>query len=126
MPMPIDLVFAQNPIEERAPDLARAFEDAVRRALVATPAGAAVPLHVRFNVWDAEEIRYVCKVEALAAPSLEATPAWRFWSGLVATPQELTEQIRDAVAARQAARPPVAEPARPAQDNWGWAELQTV
>lgn len=126
--MAIDLQFQPNPIHEREPLLARAFEEAVRGALEDAPALAPAPLRVRFAVWEGDEVRYVCKVEAASAASLEpGPPAWRFWSGLVATPEELGEQIADAVRARTSPRPAPARAARAAlQEHWGWAEMRPV
>lgn len=119
--MPIEVIFDANPIEERTPGLGRAFEEAVRQELGST-AVALGPLRVRFNVWDDEGVRYVCKVEGAGTPSLRsATPAWRWWSSLVETPDELAEQLHEALASRRA-------PARTqaATERWGWAELQSV
>jgi len=112
--MPTDLSFDMNPIEQRSPGLGRAFEDAVRHEL----RGARGPLRVRFSVWEGDGVRYVCKVEGVCRPSLEApTPAWRWWSGLVATPDELADQLHEALAVRAAAR------RAEARERWGWAEL---
>ena len=121
--MPIDLVFAPNPLDKCAPALARAFEQAVRDALRGAGTELAPPLRVRFAVWEDDEVRYVCKVEGAGAPSLKsAAPAWRFWSGLVATPEELEDQIRESLATREAPRPPAARPRLP-EERWGWAEI---
>ena len=125
--MPIDLVFLANPIDAREPALARAFEDAVRRALRDAPSLGATPLRVRFTVWVGDEVRYVCKVEGAGAARLDAgPPAWRFWSGLVATPEELGEQIADALRARATPRPALPRGVTTLQERWGWAEMRPV
>jgi len=122
--MPIDLVFAPNPLDESAPALARAFEQAVRDALRGAGPELAPPLRVRFALWEDDEVRYVCKVEGAGAPSLKsAAPAWRFWSGLVATPEELADQIRESLATREAPRPVAPRPMRLPEERWGWAEI---
>lgn len=125
--MPIDLVFLANPIDAREPELARMFEDAVRAALADAASLGTTTLRVRFTVWEGDELRYVCKVEGAGAASLDAAhPAWRFWSGLVATPEELGEQIADALRARETPRPAPVHRARPIEERWGWTEMRPV
>ena len=122
--MPIDLVFPANPIDARDPELARRFEDAVRGALAQATSLGAATLRVRFTVWEGDELRYVCKVEGVPAARLDAAPpAWRFWSGLFATPEELGEQIADALHAR-ATPPSVTRRVRPVEERWGWTEMR--
>lgn len=123
-------VVSPNPIQERDPRLARQFEHVVREALrgldgLAEPG----PIHVRFSVWEGDDVaRYVCKVECAGTNGFEAPePPWRWWSGLVETPQDLAQALREAVRARQARRRgrPDGRRTPPPPERWGWAgELQ--
>lgn len=108
---------APNPIAGLDPSLAREFEESVVRAL-ADPEGALV---IRFGVWDGEDDgpRFICKIEEAPRHALGNSPAWRWWSPMVRTSEELYALVREAVQsrARRAARN-AAE--TPALDFWGW------
>ena len=126
--MAMDVVFAPNPIQQRDPRLARQFEQVVSEALRAADGLAGGSVTVRFNTWDGDEVaRYVCKVECSGEPALGLEePPWRWWSGLVETPQELGQELRDALRAqgRRRARPEEPRAAAPVE-RWGWAgEMQ--
>jgi hypothetical protein len=126
--MAMDVVFAPNPIHHQDPRLARQFEQAVSDALRAAGDLGGGAVTVRFNPWDGEDgARYVCKVECASADG-QATeePPWRWWSGLVETPEELAQELRDALRtqARRRARPEEPRDAAPVE-RWGWAgEMQ--
>src|SRR5215212_6889958 len=129
--MAMDVIFSTNPIHERDSRLARQFEQAVAEALRGGEdvAGDA-RVSVRFNVWDGDDVpRYVCKVECSGADARdrEAAP-WRWWSPLVETPQELGQELRDALraAGRRRARPDDPRP-EAAVERWGWGgEMQST
>lgn len=105
-----------NPIERVDPGLARRFEAAIADAL-----GDAHPhaVSVRFGVWDGEDDGpcFVCKIESAPRAAPGAPPAWRWWSPLVRTPEELAGHVRAGLRALD--RP--AEAARPRDEYWGWA-----
>jgi hypothetical protein len=111
---------AANPIQEHDRGLARVFEDAVLRAL---PDEGEERLVVRFGVWNGEEdgLRFLCKLEARAGATLGAAPAWRWWSPLVRTPQELAGFVREAV--RRHLEPSDGARGEHSQPTefWGWA-----
>jgi hypothetical protein len=110
---------AANPIQERDRGLARVFEDAVLRALAVE---GDERLIVRFGVWDGEDDgpRFLCKLEARGGATLGAPPAWRWWSPLVRTPQELAGLVREAVRRRVEPSDSAREHPQPAE-FWGWA-----
>ena len=118
--MAMELVVSPNPIQERDARLARHFEQVVAEALRGREdlVGSA-PVRVRFHVWDGDDVaRYVCKVECSDAPGAHLEePPWRWWSPLVQTPQELAQELREAL--RRRARPEEARPEEPAE-RWGW------
>lgn len=122
--MATDVVFAPNPIHQRDPRLARQFEQVVADALRSVADLPGGPVTVRFNLWDGEDAaRYVCKVECAGGPDLGTEdPPWRWWSGLVETPQELGQELGDGLRARarRRARPEEPRDAVPAE-RWGWA-----
>ena len=128
----VDVEIVSNPIRKRDPQLARQFEQVVTDALAGHDDSADPgPLQVRFNVWHAERVCYVCKVECPSIRTLDMQePPWRWWSSLVETPQELGEQLREAVRAhtalrRQGRRQPVPLAAQ-ASERWGWAGELTL
>jgi hypothetical protein len=132
-PMSFDVVFSPNPIQERDPRLARQFEQVVLETLRAQEAAlAAGTVQVRFHLWSGDDAvpRYVCKVECGGAPSLEMEdPPWRWWSGLVETPQELGQELREALrsSARRRGSADAHPPAPAPPERWGWAgDLQLV
>jgi hypothetical protein len=127
--MAMNLVFAPNPIQQRDPRLARHFEQVVSEVLRAAEAlCGGGPVAVRFHAWDGDDAaRYVCKVECSDGPGLEmGEPPWRWWSGLVETPQELAQALGDALRAQSRRRARNEEPREAAAvERWGWAgELQ--
>lgn len=127
--MAMDVIFAPNPIQQRDPRLARQFEQVVSEALRAAEglAGGG-PVTVRFNAWDGDDAaRYVCKVECAGDASLGLEePPWRWWSALVETPQQLGQELRDALRAQVRRRTRPEEPRAEAPvERWGWAgEMQ--
>ena len=127
--MAMDVIFSPNPIHQRDARLARQFEQVVAEALRSREdlAGDA-PVCVRFHVWEGDDVpRYVCKVECSGAAALNMEdPPWRWWSPLVETPQELGQELRDALrtAGRRHARPDEPQAEAPVE-RWGWAgEMQ--
>lgn len=129
--MGLEVVISSNPIRDRDSQLAREFEQAVFEALSGHDALAGSgAVQVRFHVWDADDgARYVCKVECTGPARLEAPePPWRWWSGLVASAQDLRQALREAVRARLGRRRAKGNPLEappPAVERWGWAgELQ--
>lgn len=128
--MGLQVQFSPNPIQERDPRLARQFEHVVSEALRGQDALAEPgTVQVRFSVWDGDNVpRYVCKVECSGTVGIEtAEPPWRWWSGLVETPHDLGQALREAVRARVARRRIRGSDAHrpPAPERWGWAgEMQ--
>lgn len=124
--MSIDVVFAANAIQDVQPALACQFERAVADVLDRAPSIEKKRLTVRFSVWDGDAVRYVCKVEEPIAAEIEAAaPPWRWWSGLVATPQELAAQLGEALDARRSpGKARVSAPTPPERSGWG--ELQLI
>jgi hypothetical protein len=98
--MPLEVLFAPAPFDPHDARLLTQFEqvvlDALRSKERAVTGGA---VHVRFQLWEGDEgPRYVCKVECASASSVHLEePPWRWWSGLVETPLELGQQLRDAL-----------------------------
>jgi hypothetical protein len=125
--MSVEIVFSPSPMQERDPRLARQFERVVLEALRSkevSPADGTV--HVRFHLWEGDDVpRYVCKVECAGVASVHLEePPWRWWSGLVETPQELGQALRAAVRGRRRRAAPTPCPAVPAGE---WAsDLQPV
>lgn len=124
--MGLEIAFSPNPILERDPRLARQFEHVVLEALRGQAAlSKQGPVQVRFHVWDGDDLpRYVCKVECAGVTGFESTePPWRWWSGLVETPQDLGQALREAVRTRRglARARSEARASFPAPEHWGWA-----
>jgi hypothetical protein len=126
--MPVQLDFTSNPIRQQDPGLGQQFEQVVAEALNAHPEAAGPgPVQVRFSVWAGESTpRYVCKVECANGCTLDPhVPAWRWWSGLVETPHELGQELRDAARARGRSGRPAA-PEAASVERWGWAGELTL
>jgi hypothetical protein len=124
--MGVEVRFSPNPIEQRDARIARQFEHVVLEALRGWEALAEPgPIQVQFHVWDGDDVpRYVCKVECSGSIGIERSePPWRWWSGLLESPQDLGQALREAIRARLARRRDRSDAQRPApQDRWGWAE----
>jgi hypothetical protein len=115
-----------NPIARLDPALGAAFEEA---ALDALRHEVTEPVIVTFGIWrgDDDGPRYVCRVEAEPTPAFQVAPAWRWWSPLVTTPDELATCLREALTARRSAGPRPA-PESPQADRlfWGWGAAGQV
>lgn len=88
--------FKENPIQKVSPKLGEAFEETVWNILRHEDMN---PSQVRFGVWreGPDDMKFVCKVEYA---SNRRVP-WSWWSGLVRTPQDLTNELTRALAARR-------------------------
>jgi hypothetical protein len=90
----------ENPILQQSPVLGRAVEDEIRRALQSEPLGT---LQVRFRVCRDEDegLRFICKVEN--PPSVDAldSPAWRWWSPLLTSAEDLRKALAEGLQVRQ-------------------------
>ena len=88
--------FKDNPIRNVSPKLGEAYEEAVWNLLRHEDMN---PVHVRFGVWreGPDGMKFVCKVEYA---SNRRVP-WSWWSGLVRTPQDLSNELARALATRR-------------------------
>ena len=91
----------ENPILQQSPQLGRAVEEEVRRALRNEPLGL---VQVRFRVCREEDegMRFICKVENPPAVEVEGgLPAWRWWSPLLSSVEDLGAALAEGLQVRR-------------------------
>ena len=96
-----DIQVLENPIVAQSPQLGRAVEEEIRRALQSEPLGT---VQVRFRVCRDEDegMRFICKVENPPAVDVEGRlPAWRWWSPLLSSAEDLRKALAEGLQARR-------------------------
>lgn len=96
-----EIQVVENPILQQSPALGRAVEDEIRRVLQDEPLGT---LQVRFRVCRDEDegMRFICKVENPPTVDVEGSaPAWRWWSPLLASAEELRKALVEGLQVRR-------------------------
>ena len=91
----------ENPIHRHDPALGAAVEDELRRILAGESLGH---LNVRFRVCrdDADNFRFICKVENPPRVDTEVMMPWRWWSPLLETAEEFAAALEDGLRVRSA------------------------
>ena len=91
----------ENPIHRHDPALGAAVEEELRRVLAGENLGH---LDVRFRVCrdDADNFRFICKVENPPRVDTEVVLPWRWWSPLLETAEEFAAALEDGLRVRSA------------------------
>ena len=91
----------ENPLHRHDPALGAAVEEELRRILDGESLG---DLNVRFRVCrdDADNFRFICKVENPPRVDTEVMMPWRWWSPLLETAEEFAAALEDGLRIRNA------------------------
>ena len=91
----------ENPIHRHGPGLGAAVEDELRRILDGENVG---DVNVRFRVChdDADNFRFICKVENPPRVDTEVMMPWRWWSPLLETAEEFAAALEEGLRVRNA------------------------
>ena len=91
----------ENPIHRHDPQLGAAVEVELRRVLDGENVGH---VNVRFRVCrdDADNFRFICKVENPPRVDTDVMMPWRWWSPLLETAEEFAAALEDGLRVRNA------------------------
>ena len=90
----------ENPLSGENPALARVLEQEIRRMLKEEAVGA---VEVRFRVCrdEADQFKFICKIENPPCDGESGQVQWRWWSPLMETAEDFREAFEDGLRLRR-------------------------